>query len=171
MSEPRTLRCYEYITSPYDDVRAALVEDTRGVFERATYAANGRARMLVSTLHARIAGLEIGKDVIIEVEGLAEEPRAAGVSGPRMRVLLTWRAKEARDWFPVMSAEVAIFPLSSHETQLELIGHYAPPMGVVGQALDALVGHRIAEATAHRFIEDVAMALRREAPTKHAARA
>jgi hypothetical protein len=52
--------------------------------------------------------------------------------------------------------------LSSQETQLDLHGRYRPPLGVVGNALDALVGHRIAEASVLRFVQGVATRLSTE---------
>ena len=53
-----------------------------------------------------------------------------------------------------------IYPLTATETQLDVLGRYEPPMGVLGDAVDAVVGNRIAEASVHRFIADVATYLR-----------
>ena len=39
-------------------------------------------------------------------------------------------------------------------------------MGVLGGAIDAVVGHRIAEATVHRFVGAVVDRLRQEVPHK-----
>ena len=39
MSEPRELRCYEYVTVEYDRVRDALRRDALGLFQRATASA------------------------------------------------------------------------------------------------------------------------------------
>lgn len=63
-----------------------------------------------------------------------------------------------------MTAELSLWPLTSTETQLEILGAYRPPLGIVGNALDAAVGHRLAEATVHRFLDDVVEQLRRELP-------
>jgi len=54
-----------------------------------------------------------------------------------------------------MEASLSAYPLSSRETQLDLHGRYRPPLGTVGTALDAAVGHRIAEATLLRLLRDV----------------
>jgi hypothetical protein len=59
-----------------------------------------------------------------------------------------------------MSAELSVYPLTSTETQLDFLGHYEPPLSVLGGAIDAMVGHRIAEASVHRFIADIAQYLR-----------
>jgi hypothetical protein len=55
-----------------------------------------------------------------------------------------------------MEATLAVYPLSSEETQIDLHGRYRPPLGVLGNAVDALIGHRIAEASVLRFVQDVA---------------
>ena len=60
-----------------------------------------------------------------------------------------------------MQAELSIYPLTASETQLDFRGQYEPPLGVLGSAIDAAVGHRIAEAAVHRFVGDVADYLRR----------
>ena len=64
--------------------------------------------------------------------------------------------------FPFMKAELSIYPLTATETQLDFLGSYEAPFGVLGGAVDAVVGHRIAEASVHRFIKDVAAYLRTE---------
>jgi hypothetical protein len=59
-----------------------------------------------------------------------------------------------------MKAELSVYPLTATETQLDFVGRYEPPLGIVGGALDATVGHRIAQASVHRLITDVAKYLR-----------
>ena len=62
--------------------------------------------------------------------------------------------------FPLMKGELSIYPLTATETQLDFRGLYEPPFGSVGKAVNAIVGHRIAEVSVHRFINDVAGYLR-----------
>jgi hypothetical protein len=59
-----------------------------------------------------------------------------------------------------MRAELAVYPLTSTETQLDFQGVYEPPLGALGKAVNAVVGHRIAEASVHRFVSNVAQYLR-----------
>jgi hypothetical protein len=64
--------------------------------------------------------------------------------------------------FPLMKAQLSIYPLTATETQLDFLGFYEPPFGAVGKAMNAIVGHRIiAEVSVHRFISDVAAYLRK----------
>ena len=156
------IRCYEYVTCPYEKVSGALRRDALGVFQRATTAAATRAKSLVSSLHIDIGGVDVGADAVIVVRSMVEHLNPPGIHTPCLRLALEWRAARAASFFPVMHAELAVYALSREETQLDFSGEYVPPMGVVGEAIDAIVGRRIAEATVHRFIEDVAARLRLE---------
>ena len=62
--------------------------------------------------------------------------------------------------FPLVKANLSIYPLTATETQLDFKGLYEPPLGPLGKALNAMVGHRIAEVSVHRFVSDVARYLR-----------
>ena len=62
--------------------------------------------------------------------------------------------------FPLMKADLSIYPLTATETQLDFKGLYEPPLGLLGKAVNAMVGHRIAEVSVHRFVSDVAQYLR-----------
>jgi hypothetical protein len=64
--------------------------------------------------------------------------------------------------FPLMNGELSVYPLTSTETQLDFFGVYRPPFGAVGKTMNAIVGHRIAEASVHRFVGDVAGYLRQQ---------
>ncbi len=63
-----------------------------------------------------------------------------------------------------MSGELAVYPLSATETQLEFAGTYEPPLGALGDALDAAIGHRIAEASVQGLVANVARYLREKLP-------
>jgi hypothetical protein len=74
--------------------------------------------------------------------------------------MLEWEAATMPHLFPLMKAQLSIYPLTATETQLDFLGLYEPPLGLVGKAMNAVVGHRIAEVSVHRFISDVAGYLR-----------
>jgi hypothetical protein len=159
MTKAREIRCYDYVNHPYERVRAALAADAPRVFQAATRAATSRAHSVATALRVDIAGIEVGTDVVIDVGALADIPRT-GKLGPGARLHLRWEAKRAPRLFPIMRAELSVYPLTATETQLDFLGHYEPPLGLVGEALDSLVGHRVAEASVHRLLEDVAGYLR-----------
>ncbi len=163
MSEPRRLRCYEYVNRPYEQVRDLLRGQPLELLQRATTSAASRARALVATLHVGVAGIEIGVDVRTNVQRIREEEKVPAMS-PATILDLGWEASGAPWLFPVMHVQLSAWPLSSSETQIEIVGEYRPPLGVVGNAFDAAVGHRIAEASVKSFLENVVAQMRRELP-------
>lgn len=159
MSKKREIRCYDYVNHPYKQVRDALQQDALNVFQSATKAAASRAQLIAAELHVDIGGFGVKTDIRISVKRVEEKVRHA-VSTPYTRLLLEWEAATKPRLFPLMKAELSIYPLTATETQLDFFGLYEPPFGVVGKTMNAIVGHRIAEVSVHRFINDVAGYLR-----------
>lgn len=156
MSAPREIRCYQYVARPYSNVSELLRSDPVAFLRRATAAAATRAEHLVAQMKVEIAGLEIDRDVTLDVTvGDPSKKPPAAPALPAMSLTISWHAARNPSFFPSMCAELTIYPLGPEETQLDLHGWYSPPGGLLGSAADALVGHRIAEASVHRFLEDV----------------
>lgn len=99
--------------------------------------------------------------IVVSVTGFEHRPATAD-SHVVTIVSLEWEAARAPRLFPLMKAELKVYPLTATETQLDFSGTYEPPLGLVGSAADALLGHRIAEATVHRFVTDIGHFLRQE---------
>ncbi|MGH7295162.1 MAG: hypothetical protein ACRELB_09525 [Polyangiaceae bacterium] len=161
MSEPRRLRCYDYVDRPFAGVRELLRLRGPDLFRRATTSAATRARDVGASLHARVGTFDVAVDVRMHVHAMVDEDSVAGLP-PVTRITLSWEAAQAAAFFPVMKAELSMWPLTSNETELELEGAYQPPLGAVGSAVDTVIGHRIADATVHRFLADLVAQLRRE---------
>jgi hypothetical protein len=159
MAKGRHIRCFDYVNHPYDRVRAVLKADAVAAFSRATKRAQARAETVAAELHVNIAGIDVGKEVTISVTQVEETPGAGGSSAVT-RLLLEWQATESSRLFPLMHAELSVYPLTATETQLDFSGDYEPPFGILGNAVNAIVGHRIAEASVHRFVTEVAEYLR-----------
>jgi hypothetical protein len=158
MSKGREIRCYDYVNHPYEQVRDALRQDALTVFQSATKAAASRAQSIAAELHVDSGGIGIKTDISISVKNIEEKVDA--VSPPVTRLLLEWEAATMPHLFPLMKAELSIYALTTTETQLDFSGIYEPPFGAVGKVMNAVVGHRIAEVSVHRFINDVAGYLR-----------
>jgi hypothetical protein len=163
MTEPRTLRCYQYINRPYAQVREVLRSHPLELLQGATNSAAARAKSLAANLKVSLGGVEVGVDIRTYLHGVRDEDAVAGLP-PVTRVEIGWEAARAPTLFPVMRAQLSAWPLTSTETQLEVEGEYRPPLGVVGNVMDAAVGHRVAEASVHRFLEDTVEQLKREIP-------
>jgi lipid-binding SYLF domain-containing protein len=163
MSEPRELRCYQYVNRPYEAVRDLLRQQALGVFQRATTTAAARGSAVGASLHAGAGAVDVGVEIRIHVHAVRDEEGVAGMA-PLTRITLGWEAAHAAALFPVMKAEVSFWPLTSTETQVAIEGAYRAPLGPLGRAADAAIGHRVAEAVVHRFLDDVVEQLRKELP-------
>ena len=159
MAQPREIRSYDYVNHPYARVRQALIADAAGVFRAATRSAASRAQSVAAALRVNMAGLEVGREIALSV-GTIEERQAAGSSQPMTIIPVTWAAARQPSLFPFMSAELTVYPLTSTETQLDFLGRYEPPLSIVGDVMNAVVGHRVAEASVHRLVADIAHYLR-----------
>jgi hypothetical protein len=160
MGKRREIRCFDYVNHPYEEVRDALTGDAKAIFGAATRVAESRAESVASALRVNIGGLEVGKTIAISVQKVEEQPGEV-LSTPVTRLQLEWAAAGSPRLFPLMKGELAIYPLTATETQLDFSGRYEPPLGALGSAVDAVAGHRVAEASVHRFLTDVADYLRR----------
>lgn len=163
MAEPRRLRFYGYVERPYEQVRRLLQTEPLALLARATTSAAKRAQELVASLRFGAGGVEISVDVRTTVRQIREEEPIAGLS-PVTRVELGWEAVRAPALFPLMRADLSAWPTLSTETQLEIEGEYQPPFRGLGNTLDAVLLHRVAQASVHRFLEDVIAQIQRELP-------
>lgn len=161
MSKDKTIRVYDYTNHPYEAVRKKLIAEALEVFRNATKTAALRAQSVASELHVNFAGIEVGTDISIAVKGIEDEPKSVS-QPPTTRIHLEWESAKLPRLFPFMRAELSVYPLTATETQLDLSGNYEPPFGVVGGVIDSILGYRIAEASVHQFIRDVAAYLRTE---------
>lgn len=159
MSTGREVRFYDYVNHPYARVRDALEKEALSVFQSATNAAAARAQSVAAELHVDFGGIGVNTDIKISLKSVEETgPDATSTATTHLR--LEWEASNLPRLFPVMNGELSIYPLTPTETQLDFSGVYEPPFGPMGKALNAIAGHRIAEASVQRFVTDVAGFLR-----------
>jgi hypothetical protein len=151
------------VNRPYDAVRSLLHRNPLELLRRATTSAAERSSELAGSLKIDFGGVELGVKVTIHVQSVQDDQGIAGLS-PVTRVAIGWEAARTPSLFPLMSGQLSIWPLTSSETQIELEGTYTPPLGLVGVALDATVGHRIAEASVTRFVEDLVRRIQEQLP-------
>ena len=157
----REIRSYDYVNHPYAAVRDALVKDPAGVLRAATSAAASRAKAVAAALHVKLGPVDLGAEIAVTVGKISEQTHDAPIS-PVTRIPIEWSAAQRAALFPIMNAELSVYPLTATETQLDFLGRYEPPLGILGGALDAMVGHRIAEASVHRLVAEVASYLREQ---------
>ncbi len=153
------IRCYDYVNHSYDRVRDALKQNALTVFQSATKTAASRAQSVAAELRVDFGGIGVKADINIIVKNV-EERVPDSSSSPSTTLLLEWEAATMPRFFPLMKGTLSVYPLTSAETQLDFSGIYQPPFGTVGKTMNAIVGHRIAEVSVHRFVSDVAGYLR-----------
>jgi hypothetical protein len=69
----------------------------------------------------------------------------------------TWSARSRL--LPNLSGILQFAIASYKETRIVLAGTYEPPLGPLGSIFDAVIGHRLAAATANDFVARIAGAL------------
>lgn len=153
------IRCYDYVNHPYERVRNALKQNALMVFQSATKTAASRARSVAAELRVDFAGIGVKTDIKIDIKSVVEKP-GRSASMPTTKLALEWEAAKMPRLFPLMKGELFVYPLTTTETQLDFFGVYKPPFGMLGKTMNAIVGHRIAEVSVHRFVSDVAEYLR-----------
>jgi hypothetical protein len=151
MANRHELHAYDYVNRPYEAVRDALLASPLAVFRHATTATAG------AQLHAKAGPVDVATEVSIEIAGIEQ---SAPNERPTTKFLLEWKAVRRPALFPTMQATLLVYELTPTETQLELVGVYDPPLGVFGDAIDAMGMHRIASASVTGFVRDVAVFLR-----------
>jgi hypothetical protein len=154
--------CYDYVKRPFDDVRALLIREPLPLLQRATTSATARAQSLATSLRVDMAGVSLTVDVRTHLRQVRDELVSGALPG--LRVELAWEAISHSSLFPSMLADLLVWPLSARETQIEVQGSYWIPMGRFGEAFDAAIGHRIAEASVLSFLGDLLEQIRSELP-------
>jgi hypothetical protein len=76
---------------------------------------------------------------------------------------LTWEPVELEGLLPRLEANLELGALGEDRTQLAISARYRPPLGAVGQTLDRVLLHRVAEATVKDFLDRVGAAITSQA--------
>jgi hypothetical protein len=143
---------FTYIDAPAGVVRACLLDDSHTWMDALATQAAAEGDKVRLRLGPRGAHSPVGK--LIEVEVGQAVARDAATLIP-----LTWRATGAAALFPVFSGDIEVAAIGGSETQLSIWGHYDPPLGVLGEALDRFGLHRMAEASVRAFLLELALAV------------
>ena len=158
MAAATKIRCYDYVNHPFAEVCEALTSQSNEIFHNATQSAETRAGKVAAGLHVKVAGIEIGKEILVHVKRYVD---VESNFEKKMTVRLEWEAAEIPGLFPTMRAQLHVYPITASETQLDFQGEYDPPLGLLGKAIDVVIGHRIAEASVHQFLSEIADYLRK----------
>lgn len=98
----------------------------------------------------RVGAAGLSKLVRVQVRELTTSDESTGMA-------IRWEATGTGGaLFPVLDADIRLAPAGYQVTVLTMAGSYRPPLGILGQALDRAILHRIASATIHNFLGRVA---------------
>jgi len=143
---------YVYVPLAADRVRDQILSGSGAWLSPLAVAAAGEGEALRLRVGPTLALPLLSKTVAVETG----DPL---VRGDVTVVPIVWRATGAPGLFPVLAADLEVATLDPHLTQLTLRGRYEPPLGALGQRLDRLLLHRLAEASVRAFLRRVAEAL------------
>jgi hypothetical protein len=159
MNQLREIHTSAFLNHPYEALNDVVRRDPLGLLHRATDHAEEGERASATTDHP--ATVELDRELTVELTSIVEEPD--GMLGPRTRFSLEFRASHHPELLSTMEATLDLLTLGPSEAQLDFVGKYRPRYGVVGAAVDRVIGHRLLDAAAHRFVESIAERLRVDA--------
>lgn len=102
------------------------------------------------------------KSVGIHVGGIPVRKRVKVEFGEPVRmptwavIPISWRPTFAERLLPVMNGKVDVAPAGKDETRLTVSGMYEPPLGRLGEELDATLMHNVAEGTVKELAQSIA---------------
>lgn len=108
------------------------------------------ARPVEAGILVRMRAVGVMVDAVVDV-GPATEPGDGLLVRP-----LAWRAHQADRLFPRMVGELELSAIDAGTCRLSLIGGYEPPVSVIGDAADQLVGRHVATSVVRDLLDDVA---------------
>jgi hypothetical protein len=113
-----------------------------------------KARKNRIPLNVPLKRLGLGTDFGLEREVNVAFLPVKGHKGERQlhdELHLAWEPASGGP-FPTFQGKLKMHPLGL-DTELILTGEYQPPLGVVGEAFDAVIGKHISEATAQELLQ------------------
>ena len=141
------VRYYLELPLPPARVEQALLGSPEWLSELAGEAQR-RGDVLLADVGVGPLGPRLGRRVTVQL--------GKPVAFPSMTSLpMTWEPLGMDGLFPRLDADIEVGPLGEDRTQLAISARYRPPLGVVGQAIDRVLLHRVAEATVKDFLDRV----------------
>ncbi len=148
------LRYYVEVALPAAALADVLVQDPARWMPALAGHADQHARRLMLEVGFPVDHHRAGKRVELEL-GQPVHTQA------RTWLPLSWRATGARGLFPALEGELEVAALGKELTQVGLSARYKPPFGLLGESLDRVLLHRVAEATVRDFVQRIAAELER----------
>jgi hypothetical protein len=152
------VRYYLELPLPVRQVEHAMLDAPAGWLSTVAGQAQRRGDRLLSEVGVGPLGPRLGRRVSIQLGQPVRFPSM--VSLP-----LTWEPLGLDGLLPRLEADLELGSLGGDRTQLAISARYRPPLGVVGQTVDRILLHRVAEATVKDFLDRIGAAITNQAET------
>lgn len=147
---------FVYVDRPFPDVVRDLDHGLSELLQPLVKGACLDGAALRARIGPRSPGGLLDKEIRLEIG----EPVTRGDRGELLLVPIAWTATTTPGLFPRMDADLEVVPIGADRTQVSFVGRYEVPFGGFGRGLDALVLHRITQATVRSFLGRLGEALR-----------
>jgi hypothetical protein len=152
------IRYYIELSLPVAKVEQALVGSAAGWLSAMAGEAQARGDGLLGDVGVGPLGTPLRRQVRVQLDGPVRFPSMTSLP-------LTWEPIGLEGLLPRLDANLELGSLGGDRTQLAISARYRPPLGVVGQAIDRVLLHRVAEATVKDFLDRVGQAITQRART------
>jgi hypothetical protein len=146
------IRYYMEVPLPAGQVEHALLDSPADWLSTLAGSAQRRGDHLLTDVGVGPLGPRLGRRVTIQVGQPVRFPSMTSMP-------LTWEPVGLDGVLPRLEANIELGALGEDRTQLAISARYRPPLGVVGQTIDRVLLHRVAEATVKDFLDRVGAAI------------
>ena len=141
-----------WATLPFDSKQvAAALSDPSHAW---SVVGAGDGRRLLASAGFKVGPLRVYKHVRLRVGW-----QPGRESSDRLMVPVTWEAVGGPPIFPDMQGTLHVAPDGPSRTRLTLNASYDPPLGKLGEQMDRVVMHRVAQITISDFVARLAAAI------------
>ena len=136
---------------PFEAVARKLVSDTEHIFQTATSTIEQpESEQIIADLHTEVGGVKVHREIKITILSKTEYQN----DNVPVSIDLKWNSVEVAYLFPTMKGSLTARRIGN-QTQLDFLGDYEPPFGVLGQTIDTMMGASVAEDCVEQFVSDV----------------
>jgi hypothetical protein len=150
------VRYYLELPLPAGQAEEALLGSSAGWLSAVAGEAQRRGDDLLAEVGVGPLGTRLRRRVTIRLGDPVRFPSMTSLP-------LTWEPVELEGLLPRLEADIELGALGEDRTQLAISAHYRPPLGALGQRIDRVLLHRVAEATVKDFLDRVGEALTSQA--------
>lgn len=145
------IHLYDAVRLAYPTVRRLLMHHADEVLQVPLEHSLAGLHDAPSALEFHVAGVSLAKEVVLHVGAFGDVPGRI----PMGTIELRWEPTDHTMLFPLIEADLEVEPIDHERTMVSLLGRYQPPLGKLGEAIDRLIVHRMAERAFDRFFRQL----------------